>query len=272
MPNLSLLLTLFIALGFQDPAPKPADELPFQIVPWPEELPKSPEAYLGRKIARTMHWQGAPWLLRATRESEEHATRLLEVLGVKAGWTVCDFGCGNGFHTLPLAKQVGDEGKVVAVDIQKEMLALLLGRARESKVENLVYVANSPIDPGLKKNTCDLILLVDVYHELSYPEQTLAKLRLALKDKGQLVLVEFRSEDEKVPIKPEHKMSKEQILKELVPNGFRLVRAYDDLPWQHVMFFERAPLPAKPDVAPRSDPQQGERKKNDVFECAARTR
>ena len=84
-----------------------------------------------------------------------------------------------------------------------------------------------------------MILCVDVYHEFSHPEQMLATMRKALKPAGRLVLVEFRAEDPQVPIKTEHKMSKEQILKELPPNGFKLVQEFDGLPWQHVMWFEK---------------------------------
>ena len=82
--------------------------------------------------------------------------------------------------------------------------------------------------------------MVDVYHEFSHPEQMLAAIRQSLKPTGRVALVEFRAEDPNVPIKPLHKMTKEQILKEFEPNGFRLVEEFDKLPWQHLMFFERA--------------------------------
>ena len=83
------------------------------------------------------------------------------------------------------------------------------------------------------------MLLVDVYHEFSHPEQMLAAIRKSLKPTGRVALVEFRAEDPDVPIKPLHKMSKEQIMKEFPPNGFKLVEEFDKLPWQHLMFFQR---------------------------------
>jgi ubiquinone/menaquinone biosynthesis C-methylase UbiE len=205
----------------------------------PVALPPPPTHYRGREIAQTMHWQGAAWLERATRESEEHASRLLAELGVRAGDTVCDLGCGNGYHTLPLARLVGPEGLVYAVDIQPEMLAFLRQRLAPTGFANVRPILGEVADPLLPDRSCDLILMVDVYHELAYPEQMLQRVRAALAPGGRLVLVEFRGEDPDVPILPPHTMTKAQILRELVPNGFRLAGEFDELPWQHVMSFVR---------------------------------
>jgi ubiquinone/menaquinone biosynthesis C-methylase UbiE len=202
-----------------------------------QEAPPPPSLYEGRVIAQTMHWQGAGWLIRHKREREEAATRMRAELGLKPGMTVCDLGSGNGYHTLPIAEQVGPDGRVYAVDIQPQMLDLLRRRAEGRSLDNIECIANTPQDPKIPADSCDLILLVDVYHEFSHPAEMLAGIRKALKPDGVVVLVEFRAEDEAVPIRPEHKMSKAQILKELGRNGFNLVREFDDLPWQHMMFF-----------------------------------
>ncbi len=200
-----------------------------------------PGIYKGRRIAATMHYSGAPWLTRESREREEECSQLLAVLHIEPGDVICDLGCGNGFYTLPLAERVGDEGKVLAVDIQPEMLELLADRAKAAGLSDRVEPTLGTLaDPKLPKAGVDLILLVDVYHELSHPEQMLEAMRRSLKPNGRVVLVEFREEDLDVPIKPLHKMSKRQIFKELAPNGFRVVEQFDELPWQHVMFFERA--------------------------------
>jgi ubiquinone/menaquinone biosynthesis C-methylase UbiE len=148
-------------------------------------------------------------------------------------------GCGNGYHTLKLAKMVGPQGKVLGVDIQREMLQFLMERAEKEKVANVEPIHGSPFDPHLPEGKIDLILCVDVYHEFSHPEHMLKETRAALAPGGLLVLVEFRAEDPEVPIKPLHKMSKQQVNKELTANGYRLAKEYDDLPWQHMMFFER---------------------------------
>jgi cyclopropane fatty-acyl-phospholipid synthase-like methyltransferase len=206
-----------------------------------QEMPPPPlKEYQGRVIAQTMHWQGAGWLIRNKREREEAATQMREELQLKPGMAVCDLGSGNGYHTLPMAEAVGEGGKVFAVEIQPEMLQMLKERAAARKLTNIETIVSTPHDPRLPASSCDLILLVDVYHEFSHPEQMLAGIRKALKPDGVAVLVEFRAEDETVPIKPEHKMSKQQVLKELTANGFRLVREFDGLPWQHMMFFGHA--------------------------------
>jgi len=204
------------------------------------EIPPARTTYKGREIAQTMHWMGASWLLRKTREREEAAQEMLRELRLKPGMTVCDLGCGNGYHSLVMAKTVSPGGKVLGVDIQQEMLDMLQDRAKKEGITNIVSVLGDFHDPKLKPNTVDLVLIVDAYHEFSHPELMLKALHRALKPKGQVVLVEFRAEDKSVPIKPEHKMSKKQIKKELLPNGFELVREYDKLPWQHLMFFGKA--------------------------------
>jgi len=202
-----------------------------------EEPPPGLTEYLGRQIAMTMHWKGAEWLMRRVRETEESPTLMRRELRVKPGMTICDMGCGNGFHTLPLAKEVGETGKIYAVDVQPEMIDMLKQNLDVKGVKNVVPIVGAFHDPKLPPDTCDLILLVDVYHEFSHPVQMLAAMRKALKPEGQLVLVEFRAEDDTVPIRPEHKMSKAQIHKEMNANGFILKRVLNDLPWKHLMFF-----------------------------------
>ncbi|MDB6140467.1 MAG: Methyltransferase type 11 [Verrucomicrobiaceae bacterium] len=201
--------------------------------------------YLGRKIAQTMHYAGAAWLTRHEREQEEASLKMREELHLQPGMNVCDMGSGNGYHTIPMAKAVAPGGKAYAVDIQQPMLDMLEAAARQSEVTNIVSVLGAEDSPKLPEASCDLILLVDVYHEFSKPGPMLAGMKKALKPHGQIVLVEFRAEDNEVPIKPEHKMSKAQIMKEMTANGFTLSRSFDKLPWQHMMWFEAGqPAPA----------------------------
>lgn len=186
-----------------------------------------------------MHYAGADWLMRDTREREEDCSLLLTNLPLRPGITVCDMGCGNGFYSLPIARLIGEHGRVLAVDIQAEMLVLLRKRMEESVIENITPILGSPHDPRLPRASVDLMLMVDVYHEFSHPEEMLAAIRSSLKPDGRVALVEFRAEDPRVPILPLHKMSKEQIMKEFPANGFRLVDEFDRLPWQHVMYFAK---------------------------------
>jgi ubiquinone/menaquinone biosynthesis C-methylase UbiE len=197
--------------------------------------------YKGRTIAPTMDYTGAPWLTRESRDNEERPDLLIEALDLRPGMVVADVGAGNGFHALRMAERIGPQGRVLAVEIQQEMIDELETRAREAGVENVETILGAVDDPRLPDGGVDLVLMVDVYHELSHPEEVLAAVRRSLKPGGRMVLVEFRAEDPEVPIKPEHKMSKRQIMKEIPPNGFNLVEEYDELPWQHVMFFTPTP-------------------------------
>lgn len=201
------------------------------------EVPEGRDVYMGRTIARTMHYEGAEWLIRDEREREERCSLMLANLGVRPGMTICDMGCGNGFHSLPMAKMAGEKGMVVGVDVQPEMLGFLRERMEDQGVENVIPILGSYHNPHLPPNAIDLVLMVDVYHEFSHPEHMLAAIRKSLKPDGLVVLVEYREEDKNVPIKPLHKMSKAQVNKELEANGFKLVKEFDKLPWQHMMFF-----------------------------------
>jgi ubiquinone/menaquinone biosynthesis C-methylase UbiE len=195
--------------------------------------------YMGREIAQVMGHAGADWLERREREKEEAPTKLHEILKLKAGDVVADIGAGTGYHTFRLLEKVGAKGKVYAVDIQPEMLDIVKKRMKEKKVENVVTVQGTETDPKLPENSMDVILLVDVYHEFSYPwEMTVAMVK-ALKPGGRLVFVEFRMEDEKVPILLVHKMTQKQVLKEMEPHPLKWIKTDDSLPWQHVIFFEK---------------------------------
>ncbi len=197
-----------------------------------------PTTFEGRPIAATMSFHGADWLTRDERIVEEDPDALHRELAMKPGQTACDIGAGNGYHSLRLATAVAPGGKVLAVDIQPEMLELLRARAQAAGVQNVEPVLATPEALGLADGVCDLELLVDVYHELAQPEPMIAQLRRALAPGGRLAIVEFRGEDPDVPIKPEHKLTRAQVLRELEPRGFRLAASYDGLPWQHLLVFE----------------------------------
>ena len=194
--------------------------------------------YKGREIARTMHWQGAPWLMRKLREEEEKTSEMIKELKLKPGISVADIGSGNGYHTLMMAKIIGEKGQAYAVDIQPEMLIMLEERAKKAGMENIKLIENRFWDADLPEKSVDFVLMADVYHEFSHPQQMLSSIKKSLKQDGVVCLLEFKSEDPKVPIKPEHKMSKAQVIKEMSSNGFVLSRSYDKLPWQHLLFFK----------------------------------
>lgn len=205
-----------------------------------DAAPPALTEYKGRTIAQTMHWSGAEWLMRANREQEENAALMLKELRIQPGWTICDLGCGNGYHALTMAETTGEKGSILAVDIQQQMLDMLAARAMGRGLKNIKTILGAYHDPKIPPASCDLILLVDVYHEFSHPEHQLKAMHAALKPDGRVALVEYRAEDNKVPIKPEHKMTKEQIRKEWLPMGFEVDREFDGLPWQHLIFFKKS--------------------------------
>jgi ubiquinone/menaquinone biosynthesis C-methylase UbiE len=206
----------------------------------PAEGPASPGVHMGREIAQTMHWKGGEWLLRSDREREEETTKMLAALGVEPGQTVADFGCGNGYHTLELARRAGPTGVVYGVDIQPEMLTMLEQRAAEADLKNVVSIRGSLLAAPLPTASCDLILLADVYHELSHPVPMLAEIRRALTPTGRVAVLEFRAEDPDVPIKPLHKMTRAQVVAEFEGAGLRADGEMSELPWQHLLFFRAA--------------------------------
>ena len=193
----------------------------------------------GRVFALPMGVAGVPWLERREREDEENPDLAMRLIRVARGSTVADVGAGSGYFTIRLAKAVGATGKVYAVDIQQGMLDLLQRAVTKEKLTNVTAVLGAPDDPRLPPESLDLALMVDVYHELSAPQTTLAHLMRALKPGGRLVLLEYRAEDPDVPILPEHKMTKAMVKLEIEHEGFRQQRVYDDLPRQHLIVFTR---------------------------------
>lgn len=191
----------------------------------------------GRRIAQVMGYLGADWLERSEREMEETPEIAVNALDLKPGMVVADVGAGSGYFTVRLARKVGPTGKVYAQDIQPEMLGLLKRRLARDKFTNVEMVLGADNDPKLPPASLDLILMVDVYHEFAYPQRMLRKLREALKSDGRLVLLEYRKEDDWVPIRPEHKMSVAEAKLEVEDEGFTLERVGKELSRQHILVF-----------------------------------
>ena len=193
----------------------------------------------GRQFAGVMGYQGAAWLDREERDVEEEPDRALDAIRIAKGSTVADVGAGSGYMTMRMARRVGPEGRVYATDIQPQMLAMLRERLQKERITNVTPVQGAVDDPRLPPDTLDLILLVDVYHEFSQPQQMLRGMRAALKPGGRLVLLEYKKEDPSIPIRPEHKMSVAEARTEVEAEGFKLGRVDDSLPRQHVLIFTK---------------------------------
>jgi len=194
----------------------------------------------GRQIAGVCGFGGCEtWLERPEREQEENPDGALDALNLKPGMSVADVGAGTGYMSLKLAKRVGPSGKVYAEDVQPEMLQKVRANAAKSKATNVVTVQGSFTDPMLPKGQMDLVLLVDVYHEFSEPQKMLRGIRESLKPDGRLVLLEYRKEDPKIPIREEHKMTVAEVRTELEAEGFHLAQVIETLPRQHILILTK---------------------------------
>ena len=205
----------------------------------PASADGSGKRYMGREIAAVMGWQGAAWLEREEREREERTDLLLTALALKPGMVVADIGAGTGYLSRRMAAAVGSSGKVLAVDVQPEMIQMLKQLARSAQLSQIVPVQCSETDVGLQPNSVDLAIMVDVYHELAYPFEVLASVIRALKPGGRVVFVEYRAEDRGVPIKELHKMSQAQVKREAAAHALVWERTAGTLPWQHMVVFRK---------------------------------
>ena len=194
--------------------------------------------YMGREIAQVMGHQGADWLERPEREETEMPDRVVKQMRLKSTDVVADIGAGTGYFSFRLSRAV-PQGKVFAVDIQSEMLAIIEQRKRSLKADNVVSVLGTESDTTLPAQQVDVVLLVDAYHEFSYPREMMESIFRGLKPGGRLVQVEYRAEDPDVPIKRVHKMSVDQARKEMAAVGLVWKETKDFLPQQHFIVYEK---------------------------------
>jgi len=193
----------------------------------------------GREIAKVMGWQAAPWLEREEREQEERTSLLVEELALKPGMVIADVGAGSGYLSRRMAPLVAPGGKVLAVDIQPEMLALLAKLAADPRYANIEPLAGAVDDTRLPAGSVDLAIMVDVYHELEFPFEVLDSIVRALKPGGRVAFVEYRGEDPDVPIKALHKMTEQQVRLEAGKHALVWERTSKRLPWQHLVVFRK---------------------------------
>lgn len=192
--------------------------------------------YMGREIAHVMGFQGMGWLERPEREAEENTSVLLKNMEIRPTDTIADIGAGSGYHVFKMAAKANG-GHIYAVDIQEEMLAAIRKKKENIGLINISTVKGSPKSVNLPENAIDKVLMVDVYHEFSFPAEMLASIKKSLRPDGKVYLIEYRGEDTNVPIKEIHKMTEKQSVKEMKAAGFSLVNNIANLPWQHCMVF-----------------------------------
>ena len=234
------LIAFFIltAFAFAEETPRPPDPLYEKRVV--HDRNGIGKFFLGREIAHVMGHQAAGWLERPEREQEERTDLLVEALNLKPGQVVADIGCGTGYFSERMAKKILPEGFVYGVDIQQEMLDLMQRKMRLKQIKNVKSILGAVDDPKLPPESCDMMIMIDVYHEFDVPYEMTRKMIAGLKKGGRLVFVEFRAEDPTVPIKELHKMSEAQVKKEMaIHPEMEFVETKKDLPQQHIIIFRR---------------------------------
>ncbi len=193
---------------------------------------------MGREISFVMGHQAAAWLNRPGRIQEEMPDEVVANMSLNPDDVVADIGAGSGYFSFRIAKLVPD-GKVFAVDIQPEMLQLIEGQKTQDGVNNIEGVLGEIDNPNLPPNSIDAAIMVDAYHEFSHPFEMIDGLYNALRPGGRIFLLEYRGEDASVPIRPLHKMTEEQVVREMSVFGLDWTDTLDFLPWQHMMIFTK---------------------------------
>jgi FkbM family methyltransferase len=194
--------------------------------------------YMGREISFVMGHRAAGWLNRPTRLQEEMPDKVVANMGLSSDHVVADIGAGSGYFAFRIAKLVPN-GTVLAVDIQPQMLQIIEARKAADNVSNIEGVTGQIDNPNLPVNSIDAAIMVDAYHEFSHPFEMIDGIYNALRPGGRIFLLEYRGEDTSVPIRPLHKMTQEQVIKEMSVFGLQWTETLDFLPWQHMMIFTK---------------------------------
>ena len=181
--------------------------------------------------------ENAPFFDRADRDKEEQPDQLLKALQLPVGASVADIGSGTGYFTWRLAQLVGPKGKVYAVDVQPEMLERTRQAVQSHKVDNVEYLLATDQSPRLPERSIDLAFMAYAYHEFGDPESMMLAVRRALKPGGRVLVLEYAKESRIAPASPLHKMSFEEIRREIEPLGFQIDQLLDFLPVQHGVIF-----------------------------------
>lgn len=196
------------------------------------------KVYMGREIAKVMSHGGADWLERPGREAEEAPSKAIAMMDLKPTDVVADVGAGTGYFSFRIAKHL-PQGKVLAEDIDPDMITDLKRSIAEKGVTNVEPIQGTVEDPKLPDNGVDVVLFVDAYHEFDHPREMMQAIVKALRPGGRVIDLEYRAEDRRVLILPHHKMTEAQAIKEMAAVGLVHVKTLHDLPQQHFMIFQK---------------------------------
>ena len=196
------------------------------------------KVYMGREISHVVGHGAIRWLERPERILEEAPDLMVKKMNLKPDDVVADIGAGSGYFTFRIQPLV-PKGQVIAVDIQDEMLGYIDNRVKEGGFKNVKSHKGIPEDTQLPANSITVAFIVDAYHEFSHPWEMIRSIVKALKPGGRFILLEYRGEDPKVPIKPLHKMTEKQSILEMEAAGLKHQETLEFLPTQHFMVFTK---------------------------------
>jgi ubiquinone/menaquinone biosynthesis C-methylase UbiE len=125
-----------------------------------------------------------------SRDDRREAQTVMDLAQIRRGMTVADIGAGEGYYTVRLAERVGKSGRVLAEDINGAALARLGSRVEAERLDNVSIKQGTEDDPRLPRDSFDRIFMVHMYHEVSEPYAFLWRLRPALREDGQVIVVD----------------------------------------------------------------------------------
>jgi ubiquinone/menaquinone biosynthesis C-methylase UbiE len=217
MKNQALLLLLAVPALAQDHKPRGEHEM--------HALHRDTKAYIAM-------------LEDPKRDAYQKPHEVMQALALKPGETVADIGSGSGYFTLRFAAHVGDAGRVYAVDVDPAMVRHLNRRVRDAGLANVQTVLAEPDDPLLRDASVDRFVVVDTWHHIEDQPKYLALMKKMLKPGGQLAMIDFQKRELPVGPRLEMKIAREDLIRQLEQNGYRLAREHTFLPYQYFLVFE----------------------------------
>ena len=171
------------------------------------------------------------------RDAYQKPHEVLMALGLKDGERVADIGAGSGYFSLRFAQHVGAGGRVLAVDINPDMIIHLNQRIRDSGLDNVRTILASPDDPLLAPSSVDRVFICETWHHIQNHAQYLGVLKKTLKPGGQVIIIDFQRKPTPVGPPAEMRVAREDVVNEFEQSGFRLSKEYTFLPYQYFLVF-----------------------------------
>lgn len=215
-----LLLLVLLILPLSVPAQDAVKRDEHQM----HHLHRDPKAYIGA-------------LEDPNRDAYQKPHEVMAALGLKPGELIADIGAGSGYFTFRLAHYVGDKGKIYAVDVSADMILHINRRIRELKVNNVVSILADPDDPLLSDASVNRFFFSNSWHHIENQGKYLSLIQRMLKPGGEVVMIDFHKKE--LPVGPPMKMkiAREDLIKQMENNGFRLIKEHTFLPYQYFLVF-----------------------------------